>query len=38
VPIDVIAVPPAPEGALAESVLHAFGLPPSLPFPPCGGG
>jgi hypothetical protein len=26
VPIDVIAVPPAPEGALAESVLHAFGL------------
>src|SRR5260370_28429470 len=26
VPIDVIAVPPAPEGALAASVLHAFGL------------
>jgi hypothetical protein len=26
VPIDVVAVPPAPEGALAENVLRAFGL------------
>ena len=35
VPIDVIAVPPAPEGALADSVLCAFGLTTS---PICGGG
>jgi hypothetical protein len=26
VPIDVIAVPPPPKGALADGVLHAFGL------------
>jgi hypothetical protein len=26
VPIDVLTVPPAPEGALADAVLHAFGL------------
>jgi hypothetical protein len=26
VPIDVLAVPPPPEGALADGVLHAFGL------------
>ena len=38
VPIDVIADPPAPEGALAESVLRAFGLTASLPSTACGGG
>ncbi len=38
VPIDVIADPPAPEGALADSVLCAFDLTPSLPSPARGGG
>ena len=38
VPIDVIADPPAPEDALADSVLCAFGLTPSLPSPARGGG
>ena len=37
-PIDVIVVPPAPGGALADSVLCAFGLTPSLPSPARGGG
>ena len=38
VPIDVIADPPAPEDALADSVLCAFVLTPSLPSPARGGG